>query len=62
MVCIIFIYSNGDTLKSNMYEFGEVNSWWPLKEKDLQLRAKQTSPLVNKHYQNKVTFREQSPS
>ena len=25
--------------------------------KDVQLRAKQTAPLVNKHYENEVTLR-----
>ena len=27
----------------------------------VQLRSKQTAPLVNKHYQNKVTLTGQSP-
>ena len=27
---------------------------------DIQLRAKQTTPLVNKHYENEVTLRQQN--
>ena len=27
---------------------------------EIQLRAKQTAPLVNKHYENEVTLRQQN--
>ena len=32
-----------------------------LLSEDIQLRAKQTAPLVNKHYQNEVTLTGQNP-
>ena len=39
-----------------------VNASLQLKNLQLQLRAQQTAPLVNKHYENEVTLRQQNQS
>ena len=33
---------------------------WSIRKIGIQLRAKQTAPLVNKHYENEVTLRQQN--